>query len=383
VVASTPLANVDVALPDGSEFSRLADERARLLDDQRRLRDEIAAVRSFEQEEKGFSREATEQHARLKTIGIFEGSTPGHSCPLCLQALPRLEQPSPVTQVETTLASLSSRLASVTRAAPQIEKAIADLEDKLQATQNGLLKNRAEMESVRAADERLAQTQDDASRRAHILGRVGLYLESLPDTPDTKVLQQQAEGLREKCANLEHDLSDERVRERLESVASILAQQMTRWARELDLEHSKFPLRLDLRNLTIVADTPDGPVPMNHMGSGENWVGYHLIAHLALHQWFVQRVRPVPRFLFFDQPSQVYFPPERDVDGSMRLVSEDDRLAVSRMFQVVFEAVEELAPGLQVVITEHADISESWFQDAVVERWRGGLKLVPDAWPRI
>jgi hypothetical protein len=53
------------------------------------------------------------------------------------------------------------------------------------------------------------------------------------------------------------------------------------------------------------------------------------------------------------------------------------------MFQFVFEAVKELAPGLQVVITEHADISESWYQDAVVERWRGGLKLVPDEWPRM
>ena len=41
---------------------------------------------------------------------------------------------------------------------------------------------------------------------------------------------------------------------------------------------------------------------MARMGSGENWVGYHLIAHLALHQWFVQRQRPVPSFLFLDQP---------------------------------------------------------------------------------
>jgi hypothetical protein len=382
-VASTPLANVDVTLPDGAEFSRLADERARLLDEQRRIRDEAAAVRSFEHDEKGFSREAIEQHARLKTIGIFAGSTPGHQCPLCLQALPRPEQEQAVAQVETTLASLSSRLESVTRAAPQIEKAIADLEDRLQATQNGLAKNRAEMESVRAADERLSQTQDDATRRAHILGRIGLYLENLPDMPDTKALELQADGLRGKCAELESELSDELVRERLDSVSSILAQWMTQWARDLDLEHSKFPLRLDLKKLTIVADTADGPVPMDRMGSGENWVGYHLIAHLALHQWFVQRARPVPRFLFFDQPSQVYFPPEKDVDGSMGLVAEDDRLAVSRMFQFVFEAVKELAPGLQVVITEHADISDSWYQDAVVERWRGGLKLVPDEWPRM
>ena len=27
---------------------------------------------------------------------------------------------------------------------------------------------------------------------------------------------------------------------------------------------------------------------------------------------------------------------------------------------------------------EHADINEDWYQDAVVERWREGLKLVPE-----
>jgi hypothetical protein len=204
----------------------------------------------------------------------------------------------------------------------------------------------------------------------------------LPDLPDTRSLELQAQSLRAQAEVLEAELSDERVRERLESVTSILGQRMTQWARELGLEHSRFPLRLDLKNLTIVADTADGPVPMARMGSGENWVGYHLIGHLALHQWFVQRTRPVPNLLFLDQPSQVYFPAEKDIEGSMDLVSEDDRLAVSRMFQLVFNAVSEVTPGLQVVITEHADINADWYQAAVVERWRGGLKLVPEDWPR-
>ena len=238
------------------------------------------------------------------------------------------------------------------------------------------------MEAVRSADERVALTQDDSTKRVHILGRISLYLESLPDLPDTHALEQEAESLRAQANVLEAELSDDRVRERLDSVTSILSQRMTQWARDLELEHSKFPLRFDLKNLTIVADTSDGPVPMTRMGSGENWVGYHLIAHLALHQWFVERALPVPHFLFLDQPSQVYFPSEKDTDGSLSAVTEDDRAAVSRMFQLVFKAVKAVTPGLQVIVTEHADINEEWYQTAVVERWRGGLKLVPEEWPR-
>ena len=380
-VASTPLTNIETTISDSAEFSRLSGERAQLLGEQRRLRDEIATVRAFENDGQGFSREATEQQARLKTIGIFENSIPGHTCPLCSQTLDSVVTLPTVAEVQDTFSSLSSRLDIVVRAKPQIEQAVAELDRKLQAIQERLARNRAEMEAVRTADERLAQTHDDTTKKVHILGRISLYLESMPDLPDTRTLEQETEDLRSQASALEIELSDERVRELLESVTSILSQRMTKWARDLSLEHSKFPLRLDLKNLTIVADTADGPVPMARMGSGENWVGYHLIAHLALHRWFVERARPVPRFLFLDQPSQVYFPSEKDFDGSMSLVSEDDRLAVSKMFRLVFDAVKDVTPGLQVVITEHADINDDWYQAAVVERWRGGLKLIPEDWP--
>jgi hypothetical protein len=90
----------------------------------------------------------------------------------------------------------------------------------------------------------------------------------------------------------------------------------------------------------------------------------------------------VPRFLFLDQPSQVYFPPERDVDGKFEGVDENDWLAVSRMFRFVMSAVESMAPHFQVVIMEHAEIGEPWYLNSIVERWRHGRKLVPDDWPR-
>lgn len=386
VIGTTPMASMEQGLPDGAEFDRLSIERARLRDEQRRLQDEISAVRAYAQDERGFAREATEQQARLQTIRIFDGVEAGHACPMCAQPLATPVQPPSAEDVKGTLAVLSTRLASIAQAAPQIEKAVSDLEAKLQRVQGALTKNRSSMEAVRTASDRLAAVQDEAARRAHILGRIALYLESLPELPDTKALEEKAAGLRSQCAALEAELSDDRIQERIDSITSILGQQLTEWARRLELEHSKYPLRLDVKKLKVVADTADGPVPMQRMGSGENWVGYHLIAHLALHRWFAERKRPVPRFLFLDQPSQVYFPAEKDVDGSMALIAEDDRLAVSRMLKLVFEVVAgastEGSPGMQVIITEHADVNEPWFQDAVVERWRQGKKLVPDDWPQ-
>lgn len=381
-VSGASLAATDVEMPDGQEYSRLVSDRDRLIDEQRQLRDEIAAARAFEVYEEGFSREATEQTARLKSIGIFEDKPAGHTCPLCSRELDESNEIPSIGQIRESLTDVSSRLESVTRAAPQIEEAIAELESRLRSVNETLAKNRSEMEAVQLASARVQQIQDRVSRQALILGRVGLYVESLPELPDTRELEQRAAQLQTQCEALEQELSSDVILDRMGSIISILSQEMTAWAQSLQLEHSRFPLRLDMKKLTIIADTADGPIPMDRMGSGENWVGYHLLAHLALHKWFTEKRRPVPRFLFLDQPSQVYFPPEKDVDGLFVDATEDDRQSVSRMFKFVFDVLEEMEPDFQVVITEHADINEPWYQKAVVERWRGGPKLIPDEWPR-
>lgn len=83
--------------------------------------------------------------------------------------------------------------------------------------------------------------------------------------------------------------------------------------------------------------------------------------------------------MFFDQPPQVCFPADRDVDGRLD-GADEDRVAVVRMFELMRDVVAELAPGMQVIVTERAGPDENWYQDAVVERWRGGDALIPQEW---
>jgi hypothetical protein len=44
------------------------------------------------------------------------------------------------------------------------------------------------------------------------------------------------------------------------------------------------------------------------------------------------------------------------------------------------DLVNELAPGFQLIVMDHANLPARWFQDSVVEVWRGGNKLVPLDW---
>jgi hypothetical protein len=53
---------------------------------------------------------------------------------------------------------------------------------------------------------------------------------------------------------------------------------------------------------------------------------------------------------------------------------------VLQLFKLVSDAAAELAPNLQIIVLDHADLKPEWFESAVVERWRQGEKLVPPSW---
>lgn len=367
---------------EGGEFQRLQEERSALTHEYHRVKDQLVSAEQLSSDRQGYSDEADAQLARLKSIELFEESEMGHSdvCPLCHAEFGDHFVPPSVLDVKRSVAELDSQIRSVEERSPQMQQVVRTLEERLREAQKRLRENREALEAVQASDRRLEGLRDRAAKRAHVLGRIGLYLESLPVLEDTSDLQRDIGELRDRISELEEELNVDAIQDRLQSVLSILTQDMSEWARKLRLEHSECPLRLDLKRLTVVADGVNGPIPMERMGSGENWVGYHLIAHFALHKWFTDRNRPVPRFLFIDQPSQVYFPEDRDWDQGSEGDRGEDREAVSRMYQLALSVVEQLASGFQVIVTDHANIDEPWFQECIVERWREGQKLVPPEW---
>src|SRR4029079_16745279 len=110
----------------------------------------------------------------------------------------------------------------------------------------------------------------------------------------------------------EEKLQSDSIREAVDSALSRIGLWMTAGAQALALEYQPNPHRLAIGLLTVVADTDVRPVRMSQMGSAANWLGCHLIAHISLQKWFATRKRPVPRFLFLDQPTSAYYPPDED-----------------------------------------------------------------------
>jgi len=356
----------------------LQEERERMLSEARTLQNEIDAARSFAAAQDGFDREATEQKNRLTAIRLYRGEPGDNKCPLCEHelngAVPRAEA------INASIASLERQVSATTRQRPRLEKFMTERDTRLGEVRQRLTENKAAIEAVVSHEEALRQERSRVVEQARIVGRVSLFLESVQTAEPDSGLQTQITQLRGRLTTLEAGLSDDAVEDRLTSILQVVGGDMTQWARTLHLEHSESPVTFELKNLTVVAHRTSGPIRLHQMGSGENWMGYHVVTLLALHKLFAERKRPVPGLLMLDQPTQVYFPPEPAQDRSVDDLEDEDRQAVRRLFRLIFDVTEGLAGGLQVIITDHADLSDDWFQEAVVARWRGGQKLVPQEW---
>ena len=86
----------------------------------------------------------------------------------------------------------------------------------------------------------------------------------------------------------------------------------------------------------------------------------------------------MPQFLFLDQPSQPYFPADTPVESILNQTETEnpDRQAVIKMFKLIAAETK----GFQVIITEHADIKEDWYQELICENWWNGQSLIPQDW---
>lgn len=363
-----------------ADLTDLEDRRRRIRAELQELRDDIKDLQRLTREASDFEGEAREQQARLASIGLVGHDTHGHeTCPLCDSQL-AVAVPS-VHEIRRSLDRLDRQLSTVRRDNPRLLAQIAELEKNRTTLEEELTVVQRDITMRIADNERLRIEQDLFTEQARVAGRIDYYLENARTLSDGEGLRLQIARVRAEVVELEAALDQEAMEERLTTALSLVGRDITVYASLLQLEHGENSLRLDRKNLTVVADTVHGPLSLPQIGSGENWVGYHVAAHLALHKLFRTLDRPVPAFLMLDQPSQAHYPKDKDL-GEISGAEDEDQMAVARLYRLLFEYCTTLAPDMQLIVADHVDLLQEWFRTSTVQRWRDGIKLVPMTWLR-
>jgi hypothetical protein len=367
----------------GTAFTDLERRRAQLSNEYRVSRDEIQLVNTLLREQTDFSSEVTEHVSRLQSLNLLpDVSAAGPDvCPVCQQDVK--DHLPHVSDLTASLESLSRELRGAERDRPRLQRVLATLEERADTQREEIAELQNALESLAAREAEVAALRERVNAQSYVRGRINHYLQHLVASNDDAVetTQREINRLQRRAAEAEQRLNPALVNENVVSILNTVGRDMGTWAQRLQLEYATSPLRIDVSRLNVVADTVTGTVPLDRMGSAANWVGYHLVAYLALHKLFVEKNRPVPRFVVFDQPTQAFYPPEASGRESIETLDDADRRAVTRMFELFRDVAAELGPELQIIVTDHANLNPQWFQEAIVEEWRGGTKLVPRDWP--
>jgi hypothetical protein len=389
----------DAENPGFARLERLQSQVNELQEQLTRKQNEIHAAETYAKEAEGYEVAARQQELRLESVGLFDhllknSTHDSATCPLCSQQLP--ESIPNVEAIRKSLQNVKQELDFVDRDRPQLREYIEGLLEEREGIRQRLRITFREIEGILQEQEEAGQRRQYILDRTRTVGRISLWLESAVFSDETFELESKVKLAETQIQEIQALLDPEEKQDRLFSALNRISLQMTQWAAQLQLEHAdgQTPVNLNLNQATVIIDSPERRIPLHLIGSGKNVEGYHLITHLALHKYFVDKNRPTPRFLFLDQPSQVYFPGSLNhptsigetetvkLTGSIEDLDDQDQESVKQLFNFVFNIFDQfLTPNFQIIIMDHANLTDDQrFQDALVEIWRGNRKLVPVEW---
>ena len=341
---------------------------------------EIKASEKFANELKGYSGILDLQKNKLESIGLFEHLEKNDTkCPYCANNLAKAI-PS-LSSMRKTLKIIETNLENSTKDQPKLRDRIFKLEKEKQELEIKLNQKRSDIATIFKSRKPLLEKRDKLMRQVRVLARIEFWLENVRLTDETSLLRKEVLKKKGIVDTLRDEINDEKKKNKLDSSLNRIAQNMTKWAQELDLEHSKFPVRFHMPLANIMIDDDKGAFSLDEVGSGENLLGYHLVTHFAIHDYLVNNSRPTPRFLILDQPSQVYFPKDQQkIKDDMKQFLDEDREQIRKFFDFIFTRVKQMSGDFQVIITDHAEFDYAQFQSAIREIWRREIALIPYNW---
>jgi hypothetical protein len=378
----------EIPAETSDRLSELEHSLSDLREQRRSLDMKLESALQFSKQAEGFTNEADEQKDRLTSIRLFpRNSTTGEwQWPFCEE---NLGMTTPIADVLLReVESLDTEMRTVAGDRPKLQAYIAEQTEGIRLLSQEIKNRDSELSAAISANEVIAAMGSRINAASKIVGRISLFLEDFRPNEELQRLDAERRRLQLKVEQLERQIEEDDSNDRLVSVLNNISSIMTEYIREMEAEFSEFPFRLDLGHLTVVADRPERPIPMSKTGGATNHLAFHLAALLALHRFAYNNNRPLPRFLLIDQPTQVYFPSESvysEADGSVERTEADaDLVAARRLFALLLRFTTKDAPGFQIIITEHANLRDEWFQDALIEGpWSKPPALVPEDWPSI
>lgn len=317
------------------------------------------------------------------TEWLNEKAQKEHICPVCQQKC------SDDTQRNIYLHRLEENISKrkkVEEVPAAFEREYEMVQDKIQKLTDELVsiqkRIRIEENIIKQSNENNVNnpnryTLDGISR---FLGKIEYASDTIASLEADGELMAEIESLRLRIAELKKIADESVLKRKIENAITKISVKQMELLKLMDAERPDDPFRLDYKNLTVEVDGEDGRKDyLWEIGSGSNWLAYHISTILGLQEFFATFQSSVPNFVVFDQPSQVYFPHDSIDD---KKIKDLDRNAVRSIFITMAKSISNVHNNMQILVLEHADDSIYGDVQGVNEVcvWRNGEKLIPLEW---
>jgi hypothetical protein len=381
--------SADTVEASGRELVALRREESAAATDAVRLRGRLHEMQALKDSTSQFHDALQVRREHLKVADWLATLSGDQHCPVCGQGMTGANH----------LSELLDALREIERASGDYERVPAAFDRELERVRRELTiaaeklaGTRMRIQALTDESERSRAYRQAAYRTDRFLGRLEQALTQLDGLGENSALLAEVNQLQEEVDDLARQVREEEVTRRRDLALRTIANHAQTLLPRLDVENPDDLVSLSIDNLSINVSGREGDHALWEIGSGSNWLSYHLAVSLALHQFFLrQKSSPVPSFIVFDQPSQVYFPrklAERLPDAAgtdapdTPYESDEDVVAVRKAFQTFADVTQGAGGGLQIIVLDHA-ASTVWgdIDDIVsVVDWRNGKKLVPLEW---
>lgn len=220
--------------------------------------------------------------------------------------------------------------------------------------------------------------QEEIADKLRLIGRIQEYVGAMSSSFQSADYNLQELEL--KIKNLEDQIGDRVLHNLREKTLTKLSERITLFANEFGVEFKNALARLSPKDLLTLEIKLDGSwLSLSELGSGANWLGYHLAVCLSLHSIFSDFNTPVPRLIMLDQPSQVWFPIElRRLNSIESQPKDQDLEAVKIVYKTLISYADKFP--VQIIVIDHALLADKFFNDRTIEDWHGDEGLIPLDW---
>jgi hypothetical protein len=247
---------------------------------------------------------------------------------------------------------------------------------------------RGEIAGIERESETARSVTDHFDRTERFLGRLEQALQLYDRADGSSVLREEIARLRAQLGPLERIISEAQIKRRLDNALARVEAAANLFVPQLDAEWADAPIKFAIEELTIKVVQGARSDFLWEIGSGANWLAYHVATTLALQKFFLTEPHhAVPGLLIYDQPSQVYFPQrlaEMETGETETAVAwpDEDVQAVRKVFSLLGNEVRASKGRLQTIVLDHAgaDVWGGLDGVALTEEWRHGRALVPKEW---